>query len=99
MYGQDMITRQLYDANWSYMSKRRFEAILADNDRENDKRINHFYKPGDHVMLRVPKQFRAKTRAVADGPYAITIVHDNGTVTLDKGATSQQVSIRRIFPC
>ncbi|KAJ0408806.1 hypothetical protein P43SY_000702 [Pythium insidiosum] len=79
VFGQDMISRQLYDANWSYMSKRRFEAILADNDRENDKRIAHIYRPGDNVMLRVPKQFRSKTNAIANGPFAITVVHDNGT--------------------
>eukprot|EP00644_Phytophthora_capsici_P004502 jgi/Phyca11/110991/e_gw1.19.664.1 len=39
IFGQDMISRQLYESNWSYMSKRRFDAILADNDKENDKRL------------------------------------------------------------
>ncbi|GMF14430.1 unnamed protein product [Phytophthora fragariaefolia] len=96
VFGQDMISRRLYEANWSYLSKRRFYAILADNDRENAKRLVHFYNPGDQVMIRVPKQFRAKTKRVADGPYQIRNVHDNGTVTVDN---QQQVSIRRIFPC
>ncbi|KAG6611400.1 Pol Polyprotein [Phytophthora cinnamomi] len=99
IFGQDMISRKLYEANWSYMSKRRFDAILAANDRENDKRLAHFYKPGDQVMIRVPKQFRSKTKRVTDGPYPIRHVHENGTVTVDKGSTQQQVSIRRIFPC
>eukprot|EP00644_Phytophthora_capsici_P009261 jgi/Phyca11/106938/e_gw1.13.851.1 len=99
IFGQDMISRQLYESNWSYMSKRHFDAILADNDKENDKRLEHFYKRGDSVMLRVPKSFRAKTKRVADGPFTIHAVHDNGTVTLDKGSAQQQVSIRRIFPC
>ena len=52
LFGQDMITRQLYNAYWSYLSKRRFDAILADNDRENSKRLENFYNAGDHVMLR-----------------------------------------------
>ncbi|GMF14415.1 unnamed protein product [Phytophthora fragariaefolia] len=99
VFGQHMISRRLYEANWSYLSKRRFYAILADNDRENAKRLVHFYNPGDQVMIRVPKQFRAKTKRVADGPYQIRSVHDNGTVTVDKGSTQQQVSIRHIFPC
>ena len=94
-----MITRQLYNANWSYLSKRRFDAILADNDRENSKRLEHFYNTGDHVMLRVPKKFRAKLHAVATGPFVIRQVHSNGTVTIDKGAMAERVSIRRIFPC
>lgn len=42
LIGQDMITRQLYEANWSYLSKRRFEAILADNNNENSKRLEDF---------------------------------------------------------
>uniref|UniRef100_A0AAV1U4K5 RNA-directed DNA polymerase n=1 Tax=Peronospora matthiolae TaxID=2874970 RepID=A0AAV1U4K5_9STRA len=99
LFGQDMITRQLYNANWSYLSKRRFDAILADNDRENSKRLEHFYNTGDHVMLRVPKKFRAKLHAVATGPFVIRQVHSNGTVTIDKGAMAERVSIRRIFPC
>lgn len=81
------------------MSKRRFEAILADNDREKAKRIEHFYQPGDQVMIRVHKLFRVKTKRIADGPFPIPTVHDNGTVTVDKGASQQQISIRRIFPC
>ncbi|OWZ13223.1 LOW QUALITY PROTEIN: Pol Polyprotein [Phytophthora megakarya] len=61
LFGQDMMSRQLYDANLSYLFKRRFDAILADNDRENDKRLEHFYQPGDQVMVRVPQQI---TRSV-----------------------------------
>jgi hypothetical protein len=99
IFGQDMISRQLHNANWSYMSKRRFESILNENDRENEKRLEHFYQSGDHVMLRVPKQFRRKLQAVADGPYPIREVHNNGTITIDKGAVTQRVSIRRVFPC
>jgi ABC-type oligopeptide transport system substrate-binding subunit len=94
-----MITRKLHQANWSYLSKRRFEAILNDNDRENERRLQHFYNVGDHVMIRVPKQFRKKTRPVATGPFAISQVHDNGTITVDKGSSSERLSIRRVFPC
>ncbi|GMF24808.1 unnamed protein product [Phytophthora fragariaefolia] len=99
VFGQDMISRQLHIANWSYLCKHSFSAILADNDRENDKRLEHFYHPGDQVMIKVPKQFSAKTKRVADDPFPIRAVHNNGTITVDKGNTQQQVSIRRVFPC
>ena len=79
--------------------KRRFEAILADNDRENSKRLEHVYNPGNHVMLPIPKHFCAKMHAVAKGPFAIRQVHDNGTVAVDKGKVSERVSIRRLYPC
>ncbi|KAG3019055.1 hypothetical protein PC121_g5193 [Phytophthora cactorum] len=51
------------------------------------------------VVIRIPKQFRVQTKRIAGGPYPIQAVHDNGTVTLDKGATQQQISIHRVFPC
>eukprot|EP00644_Phytophthora_capsici_P005064 jgi/Phyca11/96193/e_gw1.1.1685.1 len=100
VFGQDLITRQLHETNWSYLTKRRFEAILQDNDRENDSRLEHFYHPGDLVMIRIAaKDRRSKHRHVAKGPYSVVAVHDNGTVTLDYGATQQRVNIRRLFPC
>ncbi|KAG3028234.1 hypothetical protein PC121_g1732 [Phytophthora cactorum] len=43
VFGQEMISRKLRQANRNYMSKRGFEAIIADNDREINKRIEHFY--------------------------------------------------------
>ena len=81
LFSQDMVTRQLFDANWSYLSKRRFDAILADNDLENS---THFYNTGDNVMLRVPKKFRANFHAAVAGPFFILQVHSNGTVTIDR---------------
>jgi len=98
LFGQDMITRRLYEANWSYICKRRFEAILHDNDRENESRLEHFYNIGDQVMLKIPKRERSKTMFVRQGPFPIKEIHSNGTVTLDKGRTTQVVSIRRIVP-
>ena len=32
--------------------KHRLEAILNDNDSENECRLEHFYKVGDQVMLK-----------------------------------------------
>ncbi|POM74304.1 Pol protein [Phytophthora palmivora] len=49
--GQDLITRKLHEANWNYLSKRRFDEILKENDRETTKRLQHFYHVGDHVMI------------------------------------------------
>ncbi|CAH0489071.1 unnamed protein product [Peronospora farinosa] len=32
--------------------------------QQNSKRLEHFYNAGDHVMMRISKQFRAKLDAV-----------------------------------
>lgn len=99
LFGEDMITRQLHFANWSFLSKQRFMSILQDNDRENLKRIEHFYKVGDNVMLRIPARERTKTDPVSKGPFVIKRVFDNGTVLLDTGTSEYRANIRRIFPC
>ncbi|EGZ12023.1 hypothetical protein PHYSODRAFT_515688 [Phytophthora sojae] len=99
LFGEDMITRQLHFANWSYLSKQRFAAILQDNERENMKRLEHFYCVGDHVMLRIPARERKKTYQVAKGPFIVKEVFNNGTVLLDTGTTEYRANIRRIFPC
>ncbi|KAE9313679.1 hypothetical protein PF008_g19673 [Phytophthora fragariae] len=62
-------------------------------------RLEHFYHPGDDVMIHVPKQFRSKKKHVTDGPFPICAAYNNGTVTVDKGSTQQQAGSHRIFPC
>ncbi|ETP22339.1 hypothetical protein F441_04319 [Phytophthora nicotianae CJ01A1] len=74
-------------------------AIMQDNERENMKRLHHFYRVGDLVMLRIPARERKKTDPVSSGPFVIKTVFDNGNVTLDTGTTEYRVNIRRIFPC
>ncbi|EGZ19144.1 hypothetical protein PHYSODRAFT_382588, partial [Phytophthora sojae] len=98
LFGEDMITRQLHFANWSFLSKQRFAAILQDNERVNMKRLEYFYCVGDHVMLRIPARERKKTDPVAKGPFIVKEVFNNGTVLLDTGTTEYRANIRRIFP-
>ena len=73
--------------------------ILTDNDQENRKRLKYFNLPGNHFVLRVPRQFFNKTLVVASGSFAASLVRSNGTVNIDKSVATAQVSIIRIFPC
>jgi hypothetical protein len=98
LYGQDMITRQLHFSNWNYLSKRRLQAILQDNDRENLQRLQHFYQVGDQIMLRIPKRDRKKEDQVASGPFIIKQINQDGTVLIDKGISTDKVHLRNIFP-
>ncbi|KAE8983069.1 hypothetical protein PR001_g23554 [Phytophthora rubi] len=45
LFGEDMITRQLHFANWSFFSKQRFAAIMQENDREKSQ-TNSAFLPG-----------------------------------------------------
>ncbi|EGZ16114.1 hypothetical protein PHYSODRAFT_334305 [Phytophthora sojae] len=96
LFGEDMITRELHFVNWGFLSNQRFMAILRINERENMKRIQHFYKVGDQVMLRIPAHGRKNP--VSKGPFFIKKVFDYGNVCLDTGSTEYRVNIRRIFP-
>ncbi|OWY92988.1 Pol Polyprotein [Phytophthora megakarya] len=100
VFGQDRISRQLHEVNWSYLTKRRFDVIMRDNNRERATRLHHFYKVGDQVMIRVAAKDRGtKHREVAKGPYSITEVHKNGTVNIAYGVTKHRVNIRCLFLC
>lgn len=99
LFEQDMISRQLHAANWSYLSKRRFEAILTYDARENSTRLEHFLSLRCWSHASASTKFRAKRHAVANGPYSISNVDNNEMVKIDKGASTKQVSIRQFFLC
>ena len=99
VFGEDLLTRTIFSTNWHYLSKRRYHHILYDNTRENSSRIEHLYQIGDVIMLRVPKLNRKKTSSIAEGPYIVKKVNDNGTLLIDKGTVTEIVSIRRVFSC
>lgn len=71
--------------------------MRADNVRENAKRIPHEYTPGDKVMLTKPGII-PKMEAPRTGPHIVKKVYSNGTVTIERGAITERVNIRRLTP-
>lgn len=75
---------------------------LANNTKENKKRLEHEYKAGDHVILLIPSYERSKQAKIScptNGVYKILEVSSElGTVCLDYGNYTDWVSIRRIRP-
>jgi hypothetical protein len=61
--------------------------------------VQHFYRVGANVMMRVQARERRKTDPVSKGPFVVKAVYDNGTILLDTGAAEDRTNIRRIFPC
>ena len=68
---------------------------MANNTCEKTKCLEHFYRPGDRVMIWRPKQFRKKTKE-SDGPYLISTLLHIETVNIDTVAAQQRLSICRI---
>jgi hypothetical protein len=67
--------------------------------RANAKRIKHDYAQGDLVWKRNYIGLSDKLKNTVEGPFEITRVHTNGTVTIQLSpSVTERISIRRICP-
>ena len=96
VFGRDLIFNIKHEANWKAINERKQRIIAKNNKYENSKRLSHDYKVGDKVLLE--RHDARKMERPYDGPYKITQVYTNGTVTIKKGAVYQRHNIRRIQP-
>ena len=95
VFGRDMILNAVHMANWKFITERKQKLINANNEQENAKCIPHTYKIGDLVLL---KKDSRKYECSRQGPYKITKIYTNGTVTIKKGAVYERINIRRLQP-
>ena len=107
IFGRDMLLNVQHLVNWHYMQTRRQRIANENNARENSKRIPHQYKVGDKVLKAHgnpsnKKEISATLQRPFEGPYEITNVWPNGTVTIRRtvrgGAVYERINIRRIRP-
>ncbi|GFH50538.1 hypothetical protein CTEN210_07014 [Chaetoceros tenuissimus] len=77
--------------------ERKRKQFARDNERENAARISHQYQVGDRVLKKTNGILRKFSKKKSD-PYQILAIHNNGTVTIQKGVTQDRLSIRRIEP-
>ena len=97
VFGRDMLFDIPYLADWTEIGKRRQEQVDKYNVRENKHQKEHNYKIGDKVLVIKDGVFR-KVEDPNEGPYTITQVHTNGTVRIQRGAISERLNIRRLYP-
>ena len=83
--------------DWNMIRHRR-QTLIDNNARAaNRRRIFRDYSAGDQVLLHVCDPRKLDQRAI--GPFAITQVHVNGTVTIQRApGVTERVNIRRIRP-
>ncbi len=79
---QDMIFRKAVSVNWAAVYRDRQKLTKQSNDRENSSRLNKTYHPGDQVLI------------VKDS--ADCRVFPNGTVEIDRNASTEVINIRRL---
>ena len=96
VFGRDMIFNIQYEADWQLIRERKLARMRDNNARENSRRIEHDYAVGDLVSL-VKADF-SKAEPDREGPYKITRVHTNGTVTVQKDRVEKRLNIRQCSP-
>ena len=96
VFGRDMIFNIQYEADWQLIRERKLARMRDNNARENSRRIEHDYAVGDLVSL-VKADF-SKAEPDREGPYKITRVHTNGTVTVQKDRVEKRLNIHQCSP-
>ena len=83
-------------ADWECIRHRKQEMIHRNCLRENKHRKQFDWQPGMEILLQ---EGGSKLQMRYIGPFRITKVHTNGTVTIQRNANLfQRVNIRRIKP-
>ena len=96
-FGRNMLLNIPFQADLYALQKRRQLLIDRNLLRANNKRRAHDYQPGEKVLMLDDKADKLDPPAI--GPYPITKVHTNGTVTLRiKPNVIKRINIRRIKP-
>jgi transposase InsO family protein len=98
IFGRDMVLDIPVIADLELLRQRRQVAIDTNLIRANRRRISHDYAVGDQVLIIAYKPNKLQPRADA-GPFPITIVHTNGTVTIQRSPlVTDRINIRRLKP-
>ena len=93
-FGRDMFFPVQHVANWHATHNRNLLRAQDHNRRENRGRVQRRYRVGDLVLSR-----RDRGNDVPNfGPFRITAVHSNGTVTIDRRRYREIIHIPRLIP-
>jgi len=97
VFQRDMILPITCVTNWEIIRNKKQLRIQQNNFLENKRRRPFTYTPNMEIMLDDPTG--VKLSAKCKGPFTVSKVHSNGTVTICmKPNVFQRVNIRRIKP-
>jgi len=60
-----MIFRQRVKIDWEMLKQKRSQQAVANNTKENKKRVEHEYKVGDMAILLIPPYERSKQAKIS----------------------------------
>ena len=97
VYAQNMFLNILLIADWQTIQKHREQLVKENLRRASAKRRTWDYQPKDMVLRKTFKP--TKLGEQTTGPYRVSKVHCNGTVTLVMNDdVTERINIRRILP-
>ena len=98
VFGRDMFMPVNFEADWGKIKQNKQNRIDCNNDRENQKRRDHKYNPGNLVKLE-QTGILPTLSLPRMGPYLVIQAHDNGNITIQKQPfVTDRVNIRRCKP-
>ena len=99
VFNKDMLMNNAVKVNWKAIKSQRESKAIKDNQRENVKRKQHVYREGDKCWIVKNKYERKrKLDKVAEGPFVILKVYNNGTLKIDRDGYSEVIHIRQLKP-
>ena len=99
VFQRDMVMQLAVSTDWKLLRRRKRHFTKLANKRENLKRLNHHYQINDKVLIRLDKlEAGGKLARPTEGPYKVTEVHSNGTLTIQRGDYTERINIRRLRP-
>jgi len=90
-FNQDMIFRRAVQVDWNNIQNERQKTLAASNAKE--KKIQKLI-----VLDPDERRSHPKMSKPTKGPYAITRIHTNGTVDINRGNFIETINIRRLKP-
>ena len=97
VFGRDMIFSLPYSPNWDKITEQKQININKSNQAENKNCTEYDYVISDKILIYRDGHFR-KLEGPFLGPYEIIQIYTNGTVRIQRGATTERISIRRLTP-
>ena len=100
-FGRVIIFHQQVLIDWDHLKQICQSEAAKNNAKENEKRQEHTYHIGDFVLLLTPtyeRHTKRKLQSPGEGPYPITKIFANGTVSIRRSHVDDIVSIRLIRP-
>ena len=97
VFNRDMYLNIPLLADWHAITTKREHVINTNLMRENKKRRRFDYQVNKKVLKKVHDPTKLGIRT--EGPYKITRVHTNGTLTMElRPGITERINIRRVIP-